>query len=90
MLKLNQLKTVALTAGIAVLCSACANDPLASAPMQLGAQHPAPMQHTTNAQNKPADWVQPRKTLSDKMLAASALERATGRKPHPTRFRDVD
>ena len=93
-----QFRTIAVSAGLALLCSACANEPLGSAPMQLGAGSKAltvdtaPSYKSTGvasaARRQPSRKY--RKTMSDKMLAASALERATGRKPHPTRFRDID
>lgn len=83
----RHIRTIALSVGVAVLCSACANDPLASAPMQLGARP-----HTSDpvTQGMNGTLARHKKTLSDKMLAASALERATGRKPHPTRFHIID
>lgn len=88
-----QIRSIALTAGIAFMCSACANDKFTPTPMQLGGNAfatdaPAP----NNTVGEPTGKVKRKhkKTMSDKMLAASALERTTGRKPDPRRFQIFD
>ncbi len=85
-----QIRSIALAAGIALCCSACANDTLGTAPMQLGGSSALASDGTTlrgSIASSTNDVKRKRKkTQSDKMLAASALERATGRKPDPRRF----
>jgi hypothetical protein len=67
-----------LLAGIAVACTGCAGD------NQLGSGFAA--SPVTSALAAPAAGQMPRKTMSDKVLAAMALERVTGLKPDPSRF----
>ena len=76
-----------ILAGIGLSCVACAGDaqtgagfagsPVASAL----AASPA-----TSALAAPAAGQMPRKTMSDRVLAAMALERVTGLKPDPARL----
>ncbi len=78
-----------------LLVSACAND---------GARQWGPVQHlgagslnvvatavAADQQQMPAQEGAPmRKTLGGKVLSAIALERVTGRKPDPSRFKELD
>ncbi len=87
---------IALALLAAVTCGACANDPLATSPMSLGAgtlaQERLDLQAMPKPVSNPANQPTPKfkKTIADKMLAASALERVTGRKPDPSRFSDIN
>lgn len=64
---------------VALACAGCANEP------KLGTAFAAPSL-TTSALAAPAPGEMPRKTMSDKVLAAMALERVTGLKPDPSRL----
>lgn len=73
------LKRVGILGAVCVLIGGCANEattslnvlPVSTASYAAGADLPAPGQ-------------MPKKTMSDKVLAAIALERVTGRKPDPS------
>lgn len=65
--------------GIALTCAGCAGE------SQLGKVLNSPAL-TTSALAAPAPGEMPRKTMSDKVLAAIALERVTGLKPDPSRL----
>lgn len=65
--------------GIALACAGCAGE------TKLGQVLAAPGL-TTSALAMPAPGEMPRKTMSDKVLAAIALERVTGLKPDPSRL----
>ena len=65
--------------GIALACTACAGD------SKLAKALTAPTL-TTSALAAPAPGEMPRKTMSDRVLAAIALERVTGLKPDPSRL----
>lgn len=67
-----------LVAGIAVTCIGCAGD------SQIGSGFSA--SPVTSAMAAPSSGQMPRKTMSDKVLAAMALERVTGLKPDPARL----
>ena len=67
-----------LVAGIAVACAGCAGD------SQMGSGFSA--SPVTSALAAPSSGQMPRKTMSDKVLAAMALERVTGLKPDPARL----
>ena len=62
----------------AVTCIGCAGD------SQLGSGFAA--SPVTSALAAPSSGQMPRKTMSDKVLAAMALERVTGLKPDPSRL----
>lgn len=64
--------------GVALACAGCASEPKLAALT-------APSL-TTSALAAPAPGEMPRKTMSDKVLAAIALERVTGLKPDPARL----
>lgn len=84
---LSTLSAIALSFG------GCANDNLIQPPMQLGAPaaQAADQRDLLQPRGTIVEPAKPfRRTLSDKMLAASALERATGRKPDPSRFLDIN
>jgi hypothetical protein len=65
--------------GMALTCAGCAGE------SQLGKALSAPVL-TTAALAAPAPGEMPRRTMSDKVLAAIALERVTGLKPDPSRL----
>lgn len=69
-----------LLAGIAVACTGCAGD------NQMGSGFAASPVTSALAAPAPAAGQMPRKTMSDKVLAAMALERVTGLKPDPSRL----
>lgn len=64
---------------MALACAGCAGE------SQLARSLQAPAL-TTSALAAPAPGEMPRKTMSDKILAAIALERVTGLKPDPSRL----
>jgi hypothetical protein len=65
-------------AGLGLSCAACAGDSQSNAGF---AGSPV-----TSALAAPAPGQMPRKTMSDRVLAAMALERVTGLKPDPARL----
>lgn len=67
-----------LVTGVAVACTGCAGD------HQIGSSFAA--SPVTSALAAPSSGQMPRKTMSDKVLAAMALERVTGLKPDPGRL----
>lgn len=69
-----------LLAGIAVACIGCAGD------NQLGSGFAASPVTSALASPAPAAGQMPKKTMSDKVLAAMALERVTGLKADPSRL----
>lgn len=83
------LKRAVVLGSLPLLCAACANEP---APRVLGYQAsvPATMQTSRSGDLQPAGngETQPvmKKNMADKVLAAIALERVTGRKPDPSRL----
>ena len=72
------LLRAAILVGIGLSCVACAGD------AQTGAGFAS--SPVTSALAAPASGQMPRKTMSDKILAAMALERVTGLKPDPARL----
>jgi hypothetical protein len=64
---------------LAVVLCGCRSELTA---MQLGASNAAQASERYNAERLPE------KTMGDRILAAIALERVTGRKPDPARFLD--
>lgn len=82
-----------------MLLGACAGEPRFDEPMSLGAPN---FTTQASAQDAPVtrvgeptlpamrDATFPDQTIADRMLAASALERATGRAPDPASFFEVD
>jgi hypothetical protein len=74
-----------ILSGMALACAGCAGE------AQLGKGMAAPfttsaLAATTPTQATLAPGEMPRKTMSDKILAAIALERVTGLKPDPSRL----
>ncbi len=72
------LKRAVIVLGIPLALSACANEPTTSQFLPTSALAAAPLDPM------PADL--PKKTMSDRVLAAIALERVTGLKPDPSRL----
>lgn len=72
------LRAVAV-AGTLLACTGCAIE----TPKSVGF---ATSGITTSALTAPAPGQMPRKTMSDRILAAMALERVTGLKPDPARL----
>ena len=73
---------------VPLACAACAND---AGPYRLGSPASAAPTSVTGAQASgigvlPSDILAREKTMSDKIFAAIALERVTGRKPDPGRL----
>lgn len=68
-----------IVGGMVLVCAGCAGE------TQLGKAFAAPTL-TTAALAAPAPGDMPRRTMSDKILAAMALERVTGLKPDPSRL----
>ncbi len=66
-------------AGVLFLCTACASE-------QRGGNELGAASLTTSAVAAPSPGQMPRKTMSDRVLAAMALERVTGLKPDPARL----
>ncbi len=80
-------------AGLAVVASGCANETLSPWGAASGLGIGTLQIVGTSAEARELAPTQPdgaRKTLSDKVLSAMALERATGRKPDPSRLNDLD
>lgn len=75
------IRAVVVT-GISLTLSGCANEQVSSQLLETSALTAA----STAVEITPVDL--PRKTLSDRVLAAIALERVTGLKPDPSRFAD--
>ena len=71
-----------LAIGLPLALSACANEP--NATQFLHASASANSAEATAVEISPVDL--PQKTMSDRILAAIALERVTGLKPDPARF----
>lgn len=69
-----------LVAGIAVACTGCSGD------SRMGSGFAASTVTSALAAPAPAAGQMPPKTMSDKVLAAMALERVTGLKPDPARL----
>lgn len=65
---------------LAVVCAGCANETEAPRMNLGGLQSPVPS----------GDGAGVRKTMTDKILAAIALEMVTGRKPDPSRFAELN
>ena len=71
-----------LAIALPLALSACANEP--NATQFLHASASASGAEATAVEISPVDL--PQKTMSDRILAAIALERVTGLKPDPARF----
>ena len=87
------MRAVVLT-GLPLICAACANEP---GPKVMGFQSTANPLAIASASAAPTGALpaqpmalQPHKTMADKVLAAIALERVTGRKPDPSRLTAAD
>lgn len=84
----------ALIAGSALLATACANEP---SPRVMGYQTSVQPVAATGAftaepggrAQRAGHTVPVRKSMADKILAAIALERVTGRKPDPSRLAEA-
>ncbi len=68
--------------GLTLALTACANEQVSSQLLETSALTAA----STAVEITPVEL--PQKTLSDRVLAAIALERVTGLKPDPSRFTD--
>jgi len=73
-----------LALGIAVGLTACAGDKPASA--LLAGMPSVSIPGVVNSANAAPPEVMPKKSMSDRVLAAIALERVTGLKPDPARL----
>jgi hypothetical protein len=76
----NAHAVIVLSLGFAL--SACANDRPGTAGFGVG---PLGLNSAVMTESLPSDAM-PKKTISDRVLAAIALERVTGRKPDPSRL----
>lgn len=74
----------AVALALAVLLSGCRNELVG---MNLGGPGYGPASAAQAQERYSIDRL-PKKTMSDRILAAMALERVTGRKPDPARFLD--
>lgn len=76
-----------------LVCAACANEPGAKVMGYQAAGHPlaiSPAQAAPTGSIPPRTIPMPaRKNMADKVLAAIALERVTGRKPDPSRLAEA-
>lgn len=84
----------AVVAAAALSCAACAKEGPMMPSMGLGfhGQIPSAVAATKTAPELPAGISasgEIRQTLGGKMLSAIALERVTGRKPDPARFKEL-
>jgi hypothetical protein len=83
------LKRGAIVLSFAVLVTGCASETPQIASFTttsaLAVATPLPVAAAAEA---PAPVARPRKTMSDRVLTAIALERVTGLKPDPARFRE--
>jgi hypothetical protein len=73
-----------LALGVCVGLSACANDKPASA--LFAATESVGLPSVVSSANAATPDMPPKKTMSDRILAAIALERVTGLKPDPARL----
>lgn len=71
---------------VGVSLSACANDRPEPPAFQAGALVLSAAPAKVSAEPLPAPQELPRKTMSDRVLTAIALERVTGLKPDPARL----
>ena len=72
------LKRAVILIGLPLALTACANEPSTSQFLPTSALAAAPIE--------PSHADLPKKTMSDRVLAAIALERVTGLKPDPSRL----
>ena len=75
------LSRVCTFCAVCALLAGCANEATTSLSMM-----PASATAFSASADLPAPGQMPKKTMSDKVLAAMALERVTGRKPDPASF----
>lgn len=75
-----------IVGGMALACAGCAGETQLANGFAAPTLTTSALAATTTTQATPAPGEMPRKTMSDKVLAAIALERVTGLKPDPSRL----